>query len=166
MNQEVIETVYLTFCTGVINYMVHKVSPIISTFLLLLTIISITLFVFSLMLIYHYTSLGIKKREKQYGILMALGMNEKEIFVASQVYSLYTGIISSILTITMISICFSLFRTKINSFTVLDVSILNNNPLIQLSIFLGSLLVSFMGSFLPAMRIGKTAPVKIIHRSR
>jgi len=126
--------------------------------------IAIVFSVFSSLLILTYISISINNKQKEIGILRALGTRERDIakiFIFEGIFiALFAGIIANIITSSLIALV-NQQNEKLDGYKVF---IMYSNIYSILSVLLISLIIVTVSSYIPIKRITNKQPIKAIKR--
>lgn len=147
------------------SYTIDMVNEIISTARKALLYIGIFFAVFAAIMLMNFITVSISYRKREIGILRAVGARGMDVFKIffneSLIIAAINWLLASIVTGSIVNIVNHLCRTNLN----LVITILNFG-IIQLGImFIISVSVAFVASFIPVYRVSKKKPVEAIRKA-
>ena len=127
-----------------------------------ITIATVILLVFVVMLLAIVISKSLREREKDIGIFRALGANRTDIVKIFIFNDLFYIVASFVISVVLYFIGIAAFNASISSQFGVSVTILSGNILSVLIMFATSLIVVFVASYLPIRKYSSVPPIDII----
>ncbi|MFI3329044.1 MAG: ATP-binding cassette domain-containing protein [bacterium] len=119
---------------------------------------------FASLLLFNFISTSISYKQKEIGILRAIGARSKDVFGIFFSETLIIGAINFVVSCVAIFITSNVINTLLREQAGLEMSLLNPN-IRQIILVLGvSLLVSFVSSFFPVYKIARKRPIESIRQ--
>lgn len=144
---------------------VEYVSHILVTLSSILTYVGVGFLVFSILMFFNFVSTSLSIRQKEIGILVALGANKKTIFTIFSVESLLIALVDSIIAMILFSVTtLILNNTLMNNYGML-IKLINDSLRQYILIFIIAFGSTVISSFFPLRKFLKYKPVDIIKNS-
>lgn len=141
-----------------INFSTEMISNYISVFLYL----GIFFVVFASLLLFNFISISISYKQKEIGILRAIGARSKDVFKIFFCETLIIGAVNFVLSSVCIFIACGFINTMLKTNGTIEMTLLIPSVR-QVILVLGvSLIVSFISSFFPVYNIAKKRPIESI----
>lgn len=116
---------------------------------------------FAILMTLNFFTISVKDKNKEIGILRALGASGKEVFSIFYVESLIVSLFAFAISIIFTFVICRVLETYLLS-TALSYKIFNLSFLTFLAMFAVSIFVATTGSMLPILKVAKKKPVEII----
>ncbi len=145
-----------------VSFMLNNVNSLIEQLAKILLYVGIFFAVFASLMMYNFISVSISYKKREIGILRAVGARSSDVFGIffneSLIITIINFILSSIATFVVAFVVNGVIRNQYGfTLTLLSVGIR------QFALILGvGVLVAFIGSFLPVMRIARKRPIDAI----
>lgn len=124
--------------------------------------IGIAFAVFASLMLYNFISISINSKKREIGILRAVGARGKDVFSIFFTESMIISLINFLLASIAVFIICAVINSKVRTSLGLEVTLLIPG-IRQLALVLAvSLLVAFIGSFLPVFKIARKRPIDAI----
>lgn len=144
---------------------IEYVSHILKTLSSIMAYVGVGFLVFSILMFFNFVSISLSMRQKEIGILVALGANKKTIFTIFSVESLLIALVDSIIAMLLFSITtLALNTTLMNNYGMM-IKLINGSIRQYILIFVIAFGSTLISSFFPLRKLLKYKPVDIIKNS-